>query len=106
MLQASEILVLFLGLALFFIAPKIVGLVMRIIGGALILLGIVMYKFPALVHVPESSLMFKVVTILPVVAGLVLTFVGAGAAKLAVRVAGALLVISALVNMGVIGRLF
>ena len=97
-MDMMSILMVVAGLALFFLAPKLVGLVIKIIGVALIALGAAIYM-----GVLMPSLVAPWITIaatLPIAAGLGLIFVAQGMAKLAVRIAGVLLVIAGLSGMG------
>lgn len=100
---ATAIAMLLLGAGLIFIAPKIVGFLLKITGIALVLVGLGIYKFPALVP-NVTGLGLKLAAAAPIVGGLLLLFIGVGMAKLAVRIAGILLIISALVSLGVISR--
>ncbi|MFQ6136854.1 MAG: hypothetical protein ACE5PM_06710 [Candidatus Hydrothermarchaeales archaeon] len=103
MAQLLEIAMLVAGAALFFIAPKVVGTILKIIGIALILVGAFIYKFPESIvaGIPSPSWVL-IVAGLPVIAGIGVLAVGKGMAKMAVRVAGILLIIAALVSLGVL----
>ncbi len=92
------------GALLIFIAPKLVGTILKITGIALILVGAVIYRFPDLVNmgISTNSTWFLVVAGLPAIAGLVMLTVGKGMAKMAVRIAGLLLIIASLASLGVI----
>ncbi len=95
---------LILGVVLLTIAPKVVGFVLKVIGIALVVVGSLIYFFPDLL-VPalvQGSVWLYIVAGLPIISGLGILFVGRGMAKLAVRIAGILLIISALASIGVI----
>jgi membrane protein YqaA with SNARE-associated domain len=79
-------------------------MIMRVIGIALILAGASIYMFPErlITYVDPTSIWILLIAGVPVIAGIGLIVVGAGMAKLAVRIAGILLVISALAGLGVI----
>ena len=96
-----QIGMLILGALLFFIAPKIVGMILRILGIALIIVGGVLYQFPEY-NWAAAEWYGSAVAILPLVAGIALIAVGEGMAKMAVRIAGVLLVLSGLVGLGLI----
>lgn len=99
----SSVGLIVLGAILFFVAPKIVGLIIKIVGVALLVVGAFLYLFPQQLQIaPQNSFWVLVIAALPVIAGLLLLVVGQGLAKLAVRVAGLLLMISGLVGLGVI----
>ncbi|MEE8168800.1 MAG: hypothetical protein V3T58_08030 [Candidatus Hydrothermarchaeales archaeon] len=98
---ATQAGMIVLGLALLLVAPKIVGLVMRILGIALILVGIALYRFPDLVAFSKPPWTLLIAAF-PAVAGVFLLVVGQGMAKLAVRIAGILLLLSALASLGII----
>ena len=100
-----QIGMLILGAVLFFIAPKIVGMILRILGIALILVGGVMYQWPErfVAAVDPTSIWATIIAVIPLVAGIALIAVGEGMAKMAVRIAGALLVLSGLAGLGLIG---
>ncbi len=99
----SQIVLLVAGAILIFIAPKLVGTVLKILGLALILVGAVIYKFPtAFVSGGLSSTWTMIVEGLPAIAGVGILTVGKGMAKMAVRVSGLLLIIAALASMGII----
>ena len=99
----SQLVLLIAGAALIFIAPKIVGTVLKIIGLALILVGVVIYTSPqTVIGLSSSSPWLLLVAGLPAVAGVGILTVGKGMAKMAVRLAGLLLIISSLASMGVI----
>ncbi|NOZ76543.1 MAG: hypothetical protein GXO65_02465 [Euryarchaeota archaeon] len=99
----TEIAVLLAGALLFFVAPKVVGMVLRIIGIALILVGVAMYKFPEqlITGVGPHSTWALLIAALPAIAGVALIAVGEGMAKMAVRIAGLLLILSGLAGLGV-----
>jgi len=86
------------GLVLFFVAPKLVGVAIKVVGIALIGLGAAIYLGFLLPSLAAPWLM--IVAGLPVVAGFGLIFVAQGMAKLAVRIAGILLVVAGLSGMG------
>ncbi len=103
-LPVSSIVMLILGIVLLTIAPKIVGFVLKVIGIALVVVGGLIYFFPfqlapSLAH---GSIWLYLVAGLPVISGLAILVVGSGMAKLAVRIAGILLIISAMAGLGVI----
>ena len=89
------------GALLIFIAPKLVGTILKITGIALILVGAVIFKFPQSFMNMGPTLTLLVAG-LPVIAGLVMLTVGKGMAKMAVRIAGLLLIIASLASLGVI----
>jgi hypothetical protein len=99
----AEIVMLVAGALLFFVAPKIVGMILRIIGIALILVGAAMYRFPEqlITAVDPHSTWAILIAALPAVAGVALIAVGEGMAKMAVRIAGLLLILAALAGLGV-----
>ncbi|MFQ5887926.1 MAG: hypothetical protein ACE5HY_04435 [Candidatus Hydrothermarchaeales archaeon] len=102
-MNISQIALLVAGAILIFVAPKVVGTILKIIGVALILVGVVIYKFPAaFVSGGLSSTWALIIAGLPAIAGLGILTVGKGMAKMAVRIAGLLLIIAALASMGII----
>ncbi len=104
MVAPAPIGMLILGLVLFLIAPKIVGLVVKILGIALLFIGAAIYFFSgeSLMGVSASSPWATLIAALPFVAGVFLIVVGQGMAKMAVRVAGILLIVSALTGLGLL----
>jgi hypothetical protein len=100
----AEIVMLVAGALLFFVAPKIVGMILRIIGIALILVGVAMYKFPEylITAVAPHSVWAILIAALPAVSGVALIAVGEGMAKMAVRIAGLLLILAALAGLGLV----
>ncbi len=104
MVDLSPIGMLVLGALLFVVAPKIVGFALKILGMALVIIGIIAYKFPpGMVRGPPSEDILSLIIIgLPIIGGVFLLTVGQGMAKLAVRIAGLFLIVSALVSMGII----
>lgn len=99
MVAFTSIGLLVLGVFLILVAPKIVGFVIKILGLALLVVGGALYFFPA---VNPHSTISLIIAALPAVAGLFLITVGEGMAKMAVRIAGVLMLLSALVSLGVI----
>lgn len=95
---------LVLGIFLIAVAPKIVGLVIKILGLALLAVGGALYLFPEklISTVDPRSTIALIIAILPSVAGFFLLTVGQGMAKLAVRIAGVLIILSALASLGII----
>ncbi len=92
-----------IGAALILVAPKIVGVVMKILGLTFLAVGGALYFIPEkLLTADLNPALATIVAVLPAVAGIFLLTVGQGMAKLAVRVAGALIVVSSLASMGVI----
>ncbi|MFQ5976328.1 MAG: hypothetical protein ACE5J5_08450, partial [Candidatus Hydrothermarchaeales archaeon] len=66
----SQIALLVVGAILIFVAPKIVGTVLKITGIALILVGAVIYKFPLSMGLSPTSTWAMIVAGLPIIAGL------------------------------------
>ncbi|MEE9594712.1 MAG: hypothetical protein V3V92_04865 [Candidatus Hydrothermarchaeales archaeon] len=104
MVALTSMGMLVVGVVLIAIAPKIVGMVTKILGFALIAVGGALYLFPErlITAVDPNSTMALIIAALPAVAGLFVITVGQGMAKMAVRVAGAMMLISALTSMGII----
>jgi len=104
MVAIASLGMLLIGVVLVLVAPKIVGYVSKIIGLALLAVGGALYYFPEklITAVDPSSKIAVVIAALPVVAGLFVLTVGQSTAKMAVRIAGALLAISALTSMGIV----
>ncbi len=104
MVDLSPIGMLVLGILLFAVAPKIIGFALKILGVALVVVGLVAYKFPpGMVRGPPSEDIISLLIIgLPIVGGVFVLTVGQGMAKLAVRIAGVLLIVSALMSMGIL----
>lgn len=96
-----QIGMLLVGLGLFFVAPKVVGKILRIIGLALIAVGGVMYQFPEF-NWASGEWYGKIIAVTPLIMGIALIAVGEGMAKMAVRIAGVLLVLSGLAGLGLI----
>jgi hypothetical protein len=93
-----------LGVGLIIVAPKIVGLIMKILGLSLLAIGVALYLFPErlITAVDPDSIIALIIAALPAVSGLFLLTVGKSMAKLAVRITGVLMVISALSSLGII----
>ncbi len=95
----TQIGLLIAGAVLIFIAPKVVGTLLKILGLAMILVGVYIYYFPLINVGPTWTL---IAAGFMAIAGVGILTVGKGMAKMAVRLAGLLLIISSLASMGVI----
>lgn len=104
MVAFTSIGMLVLGAFLILVAPKIVGFVLKIVGLAFLAVGGALYFFPErlITSVDPNSTVAMIIAALPAVAGLFLLTVGGGMAKMAVRIAGVLMIISALTSLGII----
>jgi hypothetical protein len=83
------------GLVLILIAPRVVGMILNIIGGGFILIGAVKYYL--------SGFVVSLEAIFPVVIGLVIIFVGKSMAEAALRIAGLIAIVWGIWDLGLIG---
>ncbi len=83
------------GLVLILIAPRVVGMILNIIGAGFILIGAVKYYL--------SGFAVSLEAIFPVVIGLVIIFVGKSMAEAALRIAGLIAIIWGIWDLGLIG---
>ncbi len=77
-----------LGLVLFFIAPRVVGFTIKALGFGLLAFGAAVFFLNPLGLGSSQAL-----TIVPVVAGLALIFIGKGLAEIIIKIAGAVMVV-------------
>jgi hypothetical protein len=90
----SPILKIIIGLVLIFVASKIVGFIVKLVGIGFVGYGGVQYLITQEVVLKE--------TIFPVIVGLVLIFVGKGMAETAIRIIGLLVILWGILGFGII----
>ncbi|WP_456474749.1 hypothetical protein [Candidatus Pyrohabitans sp.] len=94
-LGAEPLVKIVAGLVLILIAPRVVGMILKIIGAGFILIGGVKYYLGGFVVNPEA--------VFPVVIGLVIIFVGKSMAEAALRIAGLIAIVWGAWDLGLIG---
>ena len=99
-MDSMSVIMVVAGLALLFLAPKLVGFAVKVVGIALIALGAAIYL--GILPLSIEAQFVTIVAALPIIAGLGLIFVAQSMVKMAVRIAGMLLIIAGLSGMGFI----
>jgi|Deesub1362A_J573_1020465.scaffolds.fasta_scaffold01010_12 hypothetical protein len=94
-LGAEPLIKIAIGLVLILIAPRVVGMILNIIGVGFILIGGVKYYL--------SGFAINLEAIFPVVIGLVIIFVGKSMAEAALRIAGLIAILWGIWDLGLIG---
>ncbi len=94
-LGVEPIVKIVVGLVLILIAPRVVGMILNIIGGGFILIGAVKYYLSGFTATLEA--------VFPVVIGLVVIFVGKSMASAALRIAGLIAIVWGVWDLGLIG---
>jgi|Deesub1362A_J573_1020465.scaffolds.fasta_scaffold00023_56 hypothetical protein len=90
----SSIIKIIIGIALIFIASRIVGFLVKLVG-----LGFVGYggvKYFSTHEIANEN------TIIPLIVGLLLIFIGKGMAETVIRIAGALVILWGILGLGVL----
>jgi uncharacterized metal-binding protein len=90
----SPVIKIVVGLILIFVASKIVGFLVRLVGVCFVGYGGVKYFLTQEIVSKD--------TVIPLIVGLVLIFVGKGMAETAVRIVGALVVLWGVLGLGII----
>ncbi|MDP6612986.1 MAG: hypothetical protein QF673_03085 [Candidatus Hydrothermarchaeota archaeon] len=95
--QLPPIGLIVVGLVLLIVAPRLVGFVVKVIGLALLAVGVAAYFYE-----PLGMAFPQFAPALPVIAGLALIFVGKGIAQTVVRIAGLAVIVWGFLGLGLI----
>lgn len=91
---AGALLKLVVGVALILVAPRVVGMLLTAVGAAFILVGGVKYVL--------AGFTISAGVVFPVLIGLVIVVIGKSLAETALRIAGAIAILWALWDMGLL----
>jgi threonine/homoserine/homoserine lactone efflux protein len=92
--ELAPIAKIVIGLVLIFVAARIVGFVIKVVGGAFIAYGAYQYI--------QASQQITIEAVFPAIVGIALIAVGKSMAETAIKVIGALVVLWGIVGLGII----